>query len=57
MSAPKLKWLIRLERIYPPEQWALGIGLSRWGEETYLYINLIFRTVSIGKMYLEVEEC
>lgn len=56
MSDPILKFQIQIEKMYPPEQWALGIGLSHWGAETYLYINLIFRTVSIGKIYQGVDE-
>lgn len=55
MSPMNIKWVIRTERMYPPDQWAFGFGLSHWGEETYLYINLLFINVSIGKQYI-VEE-
>ncbi len=55
MAETNTRWGFKIDKLYPPEQWAFGFGISHWGDETYLYINLIFCTISIGKMYLEVE--
>jgi len=56
MSETKLKWGIKINKMGFPEIWSLGVCLSHWGDETYLFLNLIFVTVSIGKMNLEVKE-
>lgn len=36
--------------------WSFGIGLSHFGKETYLYIDLFKWSVSIGLLYEEEEE-
>lgn len=46
------KWGIKIDRLYPPKQWSIGISLSHWMDETYLYINLIFISIAIGKVYM-----
>lgn len=53
MEECKLKYGIKVDK-NDKGMWSLGICLSHWFEETYIYINLIKWSISIGKMYLEV---
>ena len=32
-------------------QWSIGLCISHWSKETYLYINLIKWSISIGFLY------
>lgn len=51
MSEGKIvKFGVKIEKLWE-EQWSFGINLSHWGDETYLYINLFKRTVTIGRFY------
>lgn len=51
MSERKLvKFGVQIEKICG-DQWSFGICLSHWEDETYLYINLFKRTVTIGRFY------
>lgn len=56
MNPMELRWGIKARRTYPPQDWALSIGIFHWGEETYFYINLIFVNISFGKQYMREEE-
>ena len=38
------------------EAWSIGLCLSHWHDETYLYINLLKWSISIGFLYSEVED-
>lgn len=51
MEEVKLKIGIECVKIEPKGMWALGISLSHWEEETYLYINLFKWRITIGKFY------
>ena len=46
---------IRVDKLHPPSEWSVGVCLSHWANETYLYINLFFITISIGKLGFEIE--
>lgn len=51
MSERKLvKFGVQIEKI-SENQWSFGICLSHWEDETYLYINLFKRTITIGRFY------
>ena len=38
------------------EAWSIGLCLSHWYDETYLYINFFKWSISIGFLYSEVED-
>ena len=51
MSEGKLvKFGVQIEKLWE-EQWSFGINLSHWGDETYLYITIFKRSVTIGRFY------
>lgn len=45
-----LKWGIKLNT-HMQGMWSVGISLSHWNEETYLYINFFKWSINIGKFY------
>lgn len=49
------KFGIRTDKYYKG-MWSFGIGLSHFGKETYLYINLFKWSISIGRLYEDIEE-
>ena len=53
MNETSLRWGIKVDRVDFPKMWSVGICLSHWVSETYIYVNLLFITVSIGKIYKE----
>lgn len=55
MAETKLRWGVKIDRIDFPRMFSFGMCLSRWEEEVYLYINLLFFSVCIGRMNLEVK--
>ena len=51
MPELKLKFGIKFDKM-PKDSWSIGACFTHaFGEETYLYINLLFVSVSIGKLY------
>lgn len=50
MGETELRYGVKVDKLHVPDMWSLGMCLSHCFDETYLYINLIFITVSIGKM-------
>lgn len=48
-----VKFGIQIEKMYE-DQWSFGICLSHWGDETYLYINIFKRTVTVGRFFKEI---
>ena len=48
------KWGIKVEEMME-DQWSLGVCISHWWEETYVFINFFKWSISIGKI-MEVEE-
>jgi hypothetical protein len=50
MKEAKLKWGIKLEN-YMQRVWSVGMCLSHYHEETYLYISFFKWTIIIGKFY------
>lgn len=55
MGEMETKFGIRVNRLHPPSEWSVGVCLSHWANVTYLYINLLFVTVSIGKLGFAVD--
>lgn len=53
MEEHRLKFGISLEEI-GDGRWSIGMCLSHEGKETYLYVNLLKLSFSIGRMYLPV---
>lgn len=49
------KFRVKVDSIIQ-EAWSIGLCLSHWYDETYLYINLLKWTISIGFLYSEVED-
>lgn len=45
----KTKFRIVVEKMYK-HQWSFGVCISHSETETYLFINLFRRTISIGKI-------
>lgn len=41
---------------HPKHMWSLGIGISHFDDETYLFLNFFRWSIYIGKMYVEVED-
>jgi hypothetical protein len=48
------KFRVKVDSIIQ-EAWSIGLCLSHWYDETYLYINLLKWSISIGFLYSEVE--
>lgn len=53
MGETKIRFGIKFNKLGFPQMWSLGIALSHWGPETYVFINLLFVSVYIGKTHLE----
>ena len=49
------KFRIQVDKMHDRE-WSIGIGLSHWCDETYLFINVIRWRISIGFLYSEIED-
>ena len=49
------KFRIKVDPIIQ-EAWSIGLCISHWYDETYLYINLLRWSISIGFLYSEVED-
>ena len=49
------KFRVKVDKIIQ-EAWSIGLCLSHWYDETYLYINLLKWSISIGFLYSEVED-
>lgn len=49
------KFRVKVDSIIK-EAWSIGLCLSHWYDETYLYINLFKWSISIGFLYSEVED-
>lgn len=49
MRETELKWGISFDRVGDRGMWSFGIALSHLVDETYLYINIGFYTITIGK--------
>ena len=47
MSSNRAKFKADVNKMWPGE-WSLGVGLSHSSDETYIYINLIKISISIG---------
>lgn len=56
MGELQTKWGIRIDKLHPFSEWSIGMCLSHWVNETYLYINLFFITISIGKLGFLIED-
>lgn len=56
MTETKLKWGIQIDKINFPFMWSVGACISHMGDETYLYINLIRWSISIGRIHVWKEE-
>ena len=54
MNNRKLKFGIKVDKQWKGS-WSLGICLSHAFDETYVYINLIKWSISIGLLRLDVE--
>lgn len=50
MPELKLKFGIKFDKM-PKDSWSIGACFTHAFEETYLFINLFFVSVSIGKLY------
>lgn len=50
MQELKLKFGIKFDKM-PKDSWSIGACFTHAFEETYLFINLFFVSVSIGKLY------
>ena len=50
MPELKLKFGIKFDKL-PKDLWSIGACFTHAFEETYLFINLLFVSVSIGKLY------
>ena len=46
---------VKIDRIWE-DTWSLGICLTHWKNETYVYINLIRYSIAIGRMYMQEKE-
>lgn len=44
------KWGIVIDKMKFPHMWSIAAGISHLGDETYFIINLIFFSVSIGRV-------
>ena len=55
MVESEVGWGIKVEEMME-DQWSLGVCISHWWEETYLFINLFKWTISIGKIMKPVKE-
>jgi len=49
------KFRIKVDPIIQ-EAWSIGLCISHWYDETYLFINLLKWSISIGFLYSEVED-
>lgn len=49
MGESDVGWGVNIETMMDG-QWSLGICLSHWIDETYLFINLFKWTITIGKI-------
>jgi len=52
MEEYELRYGIKVDR-HGRGMWSFGICLSHWYKETYLYINFLKWSISIGRMSLE----
>ena len=43
----KTKFAIKVDKI-DPNRWSIGVCISHWWTETYLYLNLLKWSISIG---------
>ena len=55
MGEYKTRFGIRVDKMQPMQQWSIGVCLSHFMDETYLFINLFFITISIGWLGFEVK--
>ena len=56
MEEMELRWGIRVEKHDISSMWSIGACLFHLDRETYLYLNLIFCSVSIGKQFMKVRK-
>lgn len=56
MSEIETRFGVRVDRLYPPSEWNIGICVSHMANETYVYISLLFVSVCIGKLGFCVTE-
>lgn len=52
MNECKLKWAIQIEKMWKGS-WSIGICFSHQFDETYLFVNFIKWTISIGKIHVD----
>ena len=55
MGQNEVGWGIKVEEMME-DQWSLGMCISHWWEETYLFINFFKWSISIGKISKPVED-
>jgi len=56
MEEYKTRFGIKIDNLHPTSQWSLGVCLSHFMDETYLYINLFFISIAIGRLSLPIKD-
>lgn len=49
MEQRKLKWGVSFDLVGDKNMWSFGVALSHLVDETYVYINIGFYTITVGK--------
>lgn len=56
MGNAEVRWGISVDEM-TKDSWSVGICLSHWVDETYIFINFFKWSMSIGKIAKENDKC